>query len=584
MPPVRLTLRAIGDPLASRWRGIRTRLRAGRAWRGTAGAAADIALLPEPFLYGDGDTGRALVGGEWLAFGHRVVLADGMIWNARLPDPRLDVARDTFVWLGDLAACGSRSARQTAQAWTLEWIRRFGRGRGSGWRPERAGHRMLWWLAQARFLAQGLREEDRARLWQSVAVHGRLLAQSWAEAPPAEGQVAALCGATLALALVGDPGVEGAAGDLAALADSLILPGGGVASRAPESLAEIVIFLVWTARVLESVGLSARPAHLHAIARAVPVLRALRLGDGRMPRFHGGGPGEPHRLDQALAELRLAARAKPKLPMGYARLAGGRLVAILDGAAPPMGPGEPRGAASTLAFELTAGRQPLVVNAGPGHLFGPAAAAASRATAAHSTVELDGASSARFCRPGAAARAFGVWIEGGPSHVSVRQAQDHTGQWLLATHDGYVETLGLLHERRLFVDARGIECRGEEIIYVTDGRAQRVHDAAVRRRGGPIPIVARFHLHPDVAAATDPVRQIVEIMPPGLDTWIFRCAGGRVELRDSRHFDPKAAEPVTGLQIMVIAEVIDYLGQITWSFTRAAPRAAEGEGPGPATA
>jgi hypothetical protein len=160
---------------------------------------------------------------------------------------------------------------------------------------------------------------------------------------------------------------------------------------------------------------------------------------------------------------------------------------------------------------------PLVVNAGPGHVFGPGAGVAARATAAHSTVEIDGAPSARLCRPGLAARAYGGWLEEGPSLVSVRQAQDHTGQWLLATHDGYVETHGLLHERRLFVDSRGTECRGEEIVYVTDGRAQKRFDGIAKQRRRPVLMTARFHLHPDVAASVDPVRQVVELRPPGID-------------------------------------------------------------------
>jgi uncharacterized heparinase superfamily protein len=571
MAPIRLTLSALGAPLAMSLRGLRARARTRRAWAGgRAARPPDASVLPEPFLYGDSDRGRALAAGHWHALGHEVALGEGGIWSATLPDPRLEAERHAFTWLDDLAALGSRGARGRAQAWTLDWIRRYGRGRGGGWRPETAGRRMLHWTAHARLLVEGLAEEDAARIWRAVAAHGRALAAGWAEAEPGLARVEALSGAVFALALAGDPRLEAALIDLAHLSEEIIDGTGATPSRAPGELAEIVILLVWTARILEALGRHAKPGHLHAIARAVPVIRALRLGDGTMARFHGGGPVDPGRLDQALAELRLGARAKPRLAMGYARLAGGRMVAVMDGAAPPMGPGARHGAASTLGFELTAGRTPLVVSAGPGHPFGPAAAVASRATAAYSTVEIDGLPSARLCRPGLAARAYGGWLEAGPSLVSVRQAQDHTGQWLLATHDGYVDSYGLLHERRLFVDARGSECRGEEIVYVTDGRARDRFERAQQARGRPVLIAARFHLHPDVGAAVDPVRQIVEIRPQGEEVWVFRAAGGRVELRDSLFFDPARPAPVTNLQILVIAEVIEYLGQINWSFTRVA--------------
>jgi uncharacterized heparinase superfamily protein len=569
MTRFRLTLAALGAPTARRYRGLRNRLRARRAWGASRSAAP--ALMPEPFLYGDSDRGRQLVAGEWAPLGRTVTLGPRPIWDAAVSDPRFEIERQSFGWLDDLAALGTRTARGTAQGWTLEWVRRFGKGRGIGWRPEVAGRRMLHLAAHARFLADGLSEREAGRLWRSLAAHGRLLARGWPDAAPGLPRVEALAGAVLSHTMSGDGGLVAAVRELGALADAMIDPDGATPSRAPGDLAETVILLVWTARLLESAGRHAAPSHLHALARALPVLRALRLGDGTTARFHGGGPGMPERLDQALAELRVGPQPKPRLPMGFARLSGGRLVAVMDGAAPPTGPEARHAHAGTLAFELTVARQPLVVNAGPGHRFGPAAARAARSTGAHSTVEIDGASSARFSSEGLAARAYGPWIEEGPSLVTVRQAQDHTGQWLLATHDGYVETHGLLHERRLFVDARGQECRGEDIVYVTDGRARDRFDRVARDRPeGRVLVVARFHLAPGVKARLDTYREIVELDLPGGDVWILRCAGGRLELADSAHFDPSAAAPIPTRQILVIGEVIEYLGQINWSFTRRA--------------
>lgn len=559
---------APGGPFGRRWRGLRRRLAARRAWARARGAGPGD--LPEPFLTGDGDRGRALVAGDWQPLGTAVALGERPIWDAALPDPRLEAERQGFGWLGDLAAAGTRAARTTAQGWTLDWIARFARGRGIGWRPATAGTRVLHWTAHARFLAEGLAPEDAARLWRAVATHGAVLARSWGEAEPGLPRVQALAGAVLALTLTEGPGLEAATADLGALAEALIDADGATPSRAPGALAEIVILLIWTARLLESAGRHATPAQLHAIARSLPVLRALRLGDGSMPRFHGGGPGRPERLDQALAELRVGPQPKPRLPMGFARLAGGRLVAILDGAAPPTGAATPLGHAGTLAFELSAGRAPLVVNAGPGAAFGAAAAAAARETAAHSTVEIDGASSSRPAPRGG-------WLAAGPALVTVRQAQDHTGQWLLATHDGYVESHGLLHERRLFVDARGQECRGEDIVYVTDGRARGTFDAhRARRQGAPVTLTARFHLPPGAEARLDAARALVEIDLAGGEGWTLRAAGGRLALAASRHYDPAFAAPQPAQQILLIAEIIDYLGQVNWAFTRRAPPGEEG--------
>ena len=165
--------------------------------------------------------------------------------------------------------------------------------------------------------------------------------------------------------------------------------------------------------------------------------------------------------------------------MGFARLAGGRVVRGDGRRRPARRRRQAVGAhAATLAFEMSVARQRLVVNAGPGQVFGADWALSRRQTAAQSAVEVDGRSSARIEAEGLAARTFGARLADGPALVSVRQAQDATGQWLLATHDGYVASHGLLHERRLFVEARGQEVRGEDILTVPDARAR----GAVRAR------------------------------------------------------------------------------------------------------
>ena len=302
--------------------------------------------------------------------------------------------------------------------------------------------------------------------------------------------------------------------------------------------------------------------------RAVPTVRPLRMGDGSMARFHGGGAGGADRLDQALAELRLVAQPKPKLPMGYARLAGGRVVLVMDGAAPPGGARALGAHAATLAFEMSVSRHPVVVNAGPGQVFGSPWALFSRQTAAQSAVEVAGRASARIEAEGLAARTFGARLAHGPAVVSVRQAQDATGQWLLATQDGYVASIGLLQERRLYVDARGQEVRGEDILTVADARARVQFNQAAR--DGRIAFAVRFHLHPALDLALDAARQIVEIMLPSGERWMFRVGGGAIDLEPSVYFDPAAAAPVEATQVVVRAEVVGYLGQITWSFGRIA--------------
>lgn len=567
-----LTLKAAGVRLARPAGRLRDRLQARRAGFGPRPEVAEV--LPEPVLFGDADAGRRLLEGEWLAAGEAVAVGDGSIWAPELADPRRERARQSFPWLDDLAALGTRNARRRAHAWTLDWIRRYGRGAGPGWAPEIVGRRLTRWVAHAALLSGGLDAHDAERLWRSLAAQRRFLDQAWERAGAGLPQVEALSGRILAGLVLPGHAPGGAVAELGRVSEALIDPAGGVAGRNPEELAEILILLIWTARLLGNAGLEATPAQLAAISRTVPVLRCLRLGDGSVARFHGGGSGHGERIDQALAELRLGPQPKPRLAMGFARLTGGRAAVVMDGAAPPTGAAATTAHAGTLAFEMSVGRQPLVVNAGPGRDFGPEHARHCRRTAAHSTVEISGRSSARLRESGLAARTFGARLEGGPTLVSVRQAYDASGMWLLATHDGYVAAMGLLHERRLFVDARGRELRGEDIVYVTDARARALFDRhAAGRPDGRVTLAARFHLHPDVAAVLDEGRQVVELALPGGELWGFRTAGATVDIEPSVYFDESFAEPRQARQLVVRADITEYLGQLNWSFAKLADAA-----------
>jgi uncharacterized heparinase superfamily protein len=209
---------------------------------------------------------------------------------------------------------------------------------------------------------------------------------------------------------------------------------------------------------------------LGAVERVAPTLRALRHADGGLARFHGGGRGQEGRLDQALATSGVKTIRTEGLAMGFARVSHGRTSIIVDAAPPPMGPVSANAHASTLAMEITSGRRPLVVNCGSGRAFGQNWRRAGRATASHSTLALEGYSSARLAPrvPRWAARAS-FWRTA-PARVTVDWQSDDSTTGVLASHDGYGRSHGLVHVRslRLGLDGRGIT--GEDALDVPPPR------------------------------------------------------------------------------------------------------------------
>ena len=72
----------------------------------------------------------------------------------------------------------------------------------------------------------------------------------------------------------------------------------------------------------------------------------------------------------------------------------------------------------------------------------------------------------------------------------------------------------------------------------------------------------------------DDIRQLVFLTLPTDEVWMFRAAGGAIGIEGSTYYDAAAAVPQKSLQVVVHAEVVGYLGQVTWSFSRLSEPAA----------
>ncbi|NAZ37241.1 heparinase II/III family protein [Rubellimicrobium sp. CFH 75288] len=458
--------------------------------------------LPEPRLAGDPTRGRRLLEGRIVLGGTEIALGGRSPWD--LGGSADAAALHGWAWLDDLAALGTAPARTLAQGWVRDWARRYGRGAGPGWTPSLATSRLLRLLGHGALLmrgSDGLRETDLARLAGREAA---FLRRRWRVAAGAAERIAALHALVLGgLALpAARPWAEGAARALGREAARAVGPDGGIPSRSPEELLDVVEHLLGAVAALERAGIAPDPALGGAVARAAPVLRTLRHADGGLARFHGGDRGEPGRLEAVLAAAGRPGHrtsAGGGLSMGYLRLAAGRTTVIAD-AAPPPAEREAAGAhASTLAIEVTSGRRPLVVSCGPGRGFGPDWRRAARATPSHSALSLDGLSSARLGRhrPGEE----GPRLEAPPRRVIAEITPLSEGLRAELAHDGWRASHGLTCARVLRLSPDGRRLDGEDLL-TTLTRADGVRlDAALESSGrAGLPFAVRFHLHPDAEA------------------------------------------------------------------------------------
>lgn len=528
---------------------------------------------PEPRSIGHYARGRQLLAGNFLFSGHLVEAPTRSIWDVADEVPLMAAEVQGCAWLDDLAAVGDVKARARATAWVLEWIDRFGSGSGPGWTPDLTGRRLIRWISHGFFLLRGSDKSMSDRFYRSLGQQTIFLSRRWRAARPGLPRFEALTGMIYAgLSLEGmerfvDPAVRVLAQDCATQIDAE----GGIPTRNPEELLEVLTLLTWAAQALGESGRQAPEAQMAAISRIAPTLRALRHADGGLARFHGGGRGLDGRLDHALAAAGVRKRPGPGLHMGYVRLSAARTTVIVDASPPPTGAASYNAHASTNAFELTSGRRPLIVNCGSGRSFGEDWRRAGRATPSHSTLGIEGFSSARL---GAPSRLGGVTQElltDAPTDVPVEIVALEDGQRLQLAHDGYKRTHGLTHARTIDLAWDGRAVVGEDLLTtLTEADRTRFARALDAQQLQGIPFSIRFHLHPEVDAALDLGGAAVSIALKSGEVWIFRQDGSaEMTLEPSVYLENGRLKPRSAQQVVLSGRAMAYATRVRWSLAKA---------------
>ena len=533
--------------------------------------AVGFVSSPEPRTIGSFARGRQLMAGNFLFAGHLVEQKDAEIWDLPLPNAEFGQELHGFAWLDDLAAVGDMPARTAAQTWLWSWIEHYGRGRGAGWTPDLTGRRLIRWINHAIFVLRGTEPDQSHAFYGSLFRQTHFLSRRWHGAAPGLPRIEALCGLIYAgLALEGMESVaQPAVRALARECRIRIDEQGGLPTRNPEELLEVFTLLSWTAAALDEAGHAIPDDHTAAIERIAPTLRTLRHADGGLARFHGGGRGAEGWLDHALAQARVRNSQPDGLSMGYARLSAGRTSVVVDASVPPSGAASYNAHASTLAFELTSGRRPLIVNCGSGRTFGPEWRRAGRATPSHSTLSLDGYSSARLGEQDAGTGREPL-IEG-PTRVPIEIGHASDGLRFQSGHNGFVPTHGLTHARTLEMTFDGRGLAGEDMLLALEDGEKRRFDRTMDAAGlSGIAFDIRFHLHPEVDVTIDLGGAAVSMALKSGEIWVFRHDGTqKLSLEPSVYLETGRLKPRGSNQIVLSGRAMSYATRIRWSLSKA---------------
>lgn len=563
MPSLRWTIRAtltrLNQRNAKMWNTARARSAKAKS------IPVAFAHYPEPRSIGSFDTGQNLKDGQFFFAGNLVQAPAASIWSITPPTERFMLEVQGFGWLDDLAAVGDKKARMLAQEWALDWIDHF--GNGTNWTPALAGQRILRICANAKFLFQGLDEDQAKYLFKSIAKQLTYLEKNWRKEHRGQPRIKALTGLIFAGVSFMDRDKSTATANKGIGAECAYTIGeaGEIPSRNPEELMEIFTLLTWAARTLEDAEITPDPRLTSAMEQIAPTLRNLRLGDGTLTRFHGGGRGREGRLDQVLSDSRIRGNRAGQLSMGYDRLTSSRITLLVDCASAPKHAASEHGHASTLAFEMSSGRIPIIINCGAGQKFGPEWERVCRETGAHNAVAVNGISSSKIADSGFVSDTFGKRLLQTPTTVTRTRNSDLQGNWLLASHDGYAREFGLIHQRRLFLSPDGTEFRGQDNLAEKSNEKTQI---VARHTTKDVSFNAHFHLHPDVGVQIADNKKSVALKLSNGEVWMFQQNGGTLALEESVYLDQWHLNPRATKQIVVTGEIVEYVGQITWIFKR----------------
>lgn len=366
-----------------------------------------------------------------------------------------------FDWLADLKAVGDAGAACDLIA---DWISSQSNPRAECWHPYPLSLRLFAWLRFAPWLLQECDGRFKDGFLSSIRSQADLLARL----PEYDvggnhliKNLKALIAAAVCLQSQGHR-LERWLSELQSQLDEQILRDGCHYERSPAYHLQVLVDLIDIFDLLPT-----SPAWLgKTIDRMYLALATLRHPDGGLALFNDGDTGDSSML-QAL-DARFGPVNPPALlpDAGYARLEAGNMVVIFD--AGPCCPDHltAHAHADCLSFEMSVGKQRVIVNGGT-YAYQDPLRGHFRGSSAHSTVVVDG----QDC-----AEVFGTFRLGRrPRRVDLFKEDG----WIVGRHDGY-RHLGVAVERRLRLGAQGLEgedrvtgtqaCRMESVFLVPSGQ------------------------------------------------------------------------------------------------------------------
>lgn len=517
------------------------------SWRISAPPADHFLIVPQDLRTADPSFATEVYHGHFGLAGTLAVTDSRSPFSVSPPNESWERELHGFSWLRHLRASEDDLARDHSRSMVQDWIHKSESAKGIIWEPAITARRLISWLAHAPLVLDGASQDEYDNVMRSITKQLRFLEASYKKAADGEARITIL----IALVLCGlclseqDYLVDNFSKILCDELNRQIYPDGCHISRNPNTNIELLLDLLPLKQCFV-VRDRKPPAELIAATnRMLPMIRFLRLGDGYMARFNGMGATLPDALATVLAyDESYAQPSGQARESGYARMANGSSIVLIDAGTPPPIDLSSQAHAGCLSFEISSGTIPIIVNCGapgPAHQEWRLNA---KATANHSTVTIFNASSSQLLKPGFFNRSSQSHLLSGPANVDAELRSSAKGDQFLGSHNGYLEKHGVTHVRKLQLDASGTKLQGEDHLVAGGGRKRKT------QRHGKVPFAIHFHIHPAVQVTRTEKDDTILLKLPNDESWTLTSPHLSPSLEESM-FLADYREPRQTLQIVL---------------------------------
>ena len=498
------------------------------SWR-YAGAMPDrLTIAPIDLRTSDPTVALDIYAGRWVFHGDGIDVSGFSVFDAVAPNEEWSRQLHSFTWLRHLRASDTTLSRTHSRSLIDEWIRFSTHRDRIAWDPEVVARRLMAWQSQAPLVLEGCNYGFYRRFMRSLIRQTRYLRRVASDTAPGLPRLrVAIALASIALSMTGQQRfLKQAARRLDVELVGQVLPDGGHVSRNPGAILEALIDLLPLRQAFIARGSQPSRILVSAIDRMMPMLRFFRQGDGSFVHFNGVGDTATDQLATILAYDDVRAALSATAPhSGYQRMESNGTILIADAGHPPPPEFSVGAHAGCLSFELSVGRQRLIVNCGVPKPSAAALRRLARTTAAHSTVTINDTSSCRILTRGLVGEYAGEAIISGPSRIDIERRNIPGATLLALRHNGYADRFRILHERQLSLIDAGDRLEGVDSFVNLSGQPAN--------RGGKDFFAIRFHVHPNVRVTPASDGRAVSMELPDGETWEFETDGPEIALEES---------------------------------------------------